>query len=115
MSEVKYITTTGRYGGISSTPAAKVSNPIPPQFDEEGWVASLAGCAAADGVLFWFWRCEKPDPPAMEIVHAVDSDGALCGTGHAHEWPAGERWSSDEAKVTCEGCKEKMNAALVTP
>lgn len=104
MSEVQFVTTCGRYGQRQMTGA---DDPEPPKL-EAGWTFSMAGAAAADGILFWFWRCEKEDPQPPEIVHVgIRKNGyivALCNGKAPSEWEPRECWSDDTNKITCEAC-----------
>lgn len=112
MSEIKFVTTTGRYGYNPHGP----NTPNDPEFpsDVEGWHVQMVGSAAADGILFWFWQCELPDPPPVEIVHSAVFRLGLhlsrCNAGTPDMWPKGERWSDDKAKVTCPKCLEAIEA-----
>ncbi len=111
MSEIHYVTTSGRYG-LQAGHATAINDPVPPNL-EEGWTFSMAGSAAADGLIFWFWRCEKLDPVPPEIVHAVDhvydEMKAVCGAGPLREWPPDHKWSDDCTKVTCPKCLENAD------
>ena len=79
---------------------------------DKGFDARTSGAAAADGLLFWFWQCEKADPPVPEVVHKVARENrglltAACGAGAPEVWPKKERWSDDLEKVNCPRCLEK--------
>jgi hypothetical protein len=115
MKEILHFTTTGRYGSHAGHPIP-ASDPAPPAM-EEGWSITMIGSAAAEGILFWFWQCEKIEPMfPTEIVHAVerlegrDFASALCGAGDAHLLPGSDKWSTDSEKVTCPRCLEKQTA-----
>ncbi len=107
--DVIFKTTTGNYGSRGGL-ISPASDPVPPVLDE-GWGYSLVGCAAADGVLFWFWKCQKPEVLPMEIVHAIrKTQGeifASCGIGPPHNWSEGEKWSENPAEVNCPNCLEQ--------
>ena len=122
MSEIKYVTTTGNFGSLGGAPI-KPSNPVVPTVDE-GWVVTMVGSAAADGMLFWFWMCAPPVTIPEKICHWVTlAEGnadkntfALCNKVAMEHWPPGEQWSDDPAKITCPNClaamKEKKSDAV---
>ena len=106
MSEVQYITTSGRYGFSRET--ERLDNPVLPALEGD-WVYTLAGSAATNGLLFWFWHCEKVAPQAQEIVHQGMQDGegrvfTDCNPKEPHMWRANEGWTTDPTKVTCAPC-----------
>ena len=103
MSEITYQTTTGRYG------AAKPSDPIAPN-PGENYLVSLESSAAADGILFWFWRLEKVELPAAPPTHILREGVSLCGTGSPGAWPPGENWSDEIDEITCPQCLKAWEA-----
>ena len=105
---VSYKTTIGRYGSVGGHPASS-QDPTPPALEGD-YAFTMVGAAAADGMLFWFWRCDPIDLPIPEVIHQLQSGKALCGAGIPEDWPSNEKWSNDMAIINCLKCMEGRNS-----
>ncbi len=74
MERYTYVTTSGRYGHRAGADRSKTdegpTDPLPPK-RTGSWLWEMIGSAAADGLLFWFWRGQEVGPLSLTVGMAA--------------------------------------------